>query len=136
MKKLLSLFVFMLISFSTFAQTADVALFRCTEASVYYIQSEESFTQETNFIIKADIPNNKISFDNKYQSVYYIRYIKADAEPKVDDDGDHYKITAFAAYDEEGLECIFSIVIYDELPLIYFSATYTDINAIWKVDVL
>jgi hypothetical protein len=123
MKKLLFLLLF--VSNLAFAQKTEYAY---KAQSGTYDKSEQKWIwdelQESEMSIKLD--GAKVYLENKSNTVL-TTYEKITTKSGVDDDGDSYKLHTWYAYDDKNRKCKFSMLYYDNIPLVVYSVFYNDV---------
>lgn len=120
----------MLLCFTITLSAQTYELYRCETTSKRSIAnngtaSEWSEPADGNFIIRFDLQNNKLEFENQLETIIYItkRINKYD---QIDDDGDSYLFVRYAAYDKNGLRLNFVSMDYYGLPNRIFIIEYAD----------
>lgn len=130
MKKLFIIAILLLTTVFAFSQNQRGLVYRCTETSIKYTGDEKWQSSESNFVVHMDLSKNVITFDNKTQSKYVLRY-EIGEEKSEDELGNKFTLTLYKAYDEEGIGCDFTFIQYENYPQLIVMIFYTDIQIAW-----
>ena len=89
------------------------------------VKSESSF--DVNYKMVIDLKSNRIIIDNVAATAFYI--VSRESSIKdVDEDGDVRLTTIFKGYDEEEIRCYAELIVYEKLPYVFFTLSYSDVK--------
>lgn len=125
MKRLL-LIVALFVSTISFAQPKTDYSYQVQSGryNTTYKRWDWSVAEEREIAIKLD--GTRVIIENNANTILDT-YEDLGEDNGKDDEGDRYKVHRWKAYDNKSRKCIFTMLWYDDVPLVVYSVVYNDV---------
>jgi hypothetical protein len=123
MKKILTFLCIIMLGMVAYSQ-----VYQLESHEGYYIMEDGETTDglDINILIKVDIDNDFIKFNNNFEDEF--RIIEgAGVSKNVDNDGNSFTMVNFSAIDQDNKQCLISISMWDEYNLVCITAIYPNV---------
>jgi hypothetical protein len=130
MKKLILLFALLFSVLTTFSQSNNFELFRCSSLNLkqqILTTGQWRDTTYTNlmYLMSYDLESLVYSFDNAFRTKIYISSVM-NKSTKKDADNNEYTETMYFCHDQDNMYCHFIVIRYKDLPDVTFSVEYSN----------